>query len=503
MEDGQSYGDVPLNTTDVSSTATSRSAAASSSSSSSSLAPSTSTTATTATRTTGGVTDPAWVRRLFRSRGGLVSFSLVAACMVLAAMVAATSGVASLDGGKETVCVIPAKTAATDDFGYNDAAQDEAWPVAVRRKNENYMKQANVNRTLWTRDLLDTQIERWSVCWETPQNTELTLQCDRGGTFESISFASYGLPQGTCGNYMTSWCHSERSMSVVSSACVSQQECTIYASDSIFGRPCGGEKHLAVQAECSRTVYNEDVVEFRVKLHARPTMFGFAMLDFLCVIAGGLLLLYGLGDSRKLPCVLYHLSQWISSICLLFVFLLAISNISWLNGFYTGINNSHVLCHPHVSSTASILASILSVLFIIFNMICSIFVSPFTSEIHGTSLSDYVQMFLQKISNCLRFGFRGFFYTVGYLRSQTRTPPALFVRIQGDTFYKEIAFMEGTSFQSYEQFLEVVSKRVKCSSSKVSYLVKNDNIIINEHDDLACLTAGDHLEVVMKREEDA
>ena len=68
----------------------------------------------------------------------------------------------------------------------------------------------------------------------------MTLTCPAGRTILSIAFASYGTPTGMCGSYVTSSCHSTTSVSVVNTACVGQNSCTVPATNANFGDPCVG-----------------------------------------------------------------------------------------------------------------------------------------------------------------------------------------------------------------------------------------------------------------------
>ncbi|KAH0744710.1 hypothetical protein KY290_032703, partial [Solanum tuberosum] len=68
-----------------------------------------------------------------------------------------------------------------------------------------------------------------------------------------IQFASYGLPQGTCGNYHESSCHGHKSNDAFEKNCIGQQSCSVNVVPEIFGGdPCPNtSKKLAVEAMCS------------------------------------------------------------------------------------------------------------------------------------------------------------------------------------------------------------------------------------------------------------
>ncbi|KAI9115008.1 hypothetical protein K1719_014021 [Acacia pycnantha] len=82
---------------------------------------------------------------------------------------------------------------------------------------------------------------------------EINLYCQGGDVISSITFASYGTPQGSCQNFDRGSCHASNSLSVVSQACQGKRSCSLEISDTLFGGdPCHGVvKELAVEATCS------------------------------------------------------------------------------------------------------------------------------------------------------------------------------------------------------------------------------------------------------------
>ncbi|XP_020106800.1 beta-galactosidase 15 isoform X2 [Ananas comosus] len=80
---------------------------------------------------------------------------------------------------------------------------------------------------------------------------EVHLRCDEGHVISSITFASYGTPNGSCQKFSRGNCHAPSSLSVVTKACQGRNNCRIGVSNDIFGDPCRGTlKTLAVEAEC-------------------------------------------------------------------------------------------------------------------------------------------------------------------------------------------------------------------------------------------------------------
>jgi hypothetical protein len=55
-----------------------------------------------------------------------------------------------------------------------------------------------------------------------------------------------------CGGYSTSSCNASTSVSVVNTACIGKNSCSVAATNGVFGDPCVGTyKRLWVQASCS------------------------------------------------------------------------------------------------------------------------------------------------------------------------------------------------------------------------------------------------------------
>ncbi len=89
------------------------------------------------------------------------------------------------------------------------------------------------------------------VCGTAAEDASVTLTCPTGQIIDSITFASFGTPTGSCGSFATSDCNATSSVSVVQSLCVGQSSCTFTASNGSFGDPCHGTtKHMDVQASC-------------------------------------------------------------------------------------------------------------------------------------------------------------------------------------------------------------------------------------------------------------
>jgi hypothetical protein len=93
-----------------------------------------------------------------------------------------------------------------------------------------------------------------NICSEASYPNPAVLRClDAGAVISEITFASYGTPEGSCGDYIVNTtCHSPNSSFIVENYCSGKQSCTVPAITPIFGDPClGTYKKLVIQARCS------------------------------------------------------------------------------------------------------------------------------------------------------------------------------------------------------------------------------------------------------------
>jgi hypothetical protein len=94
-----------------------------------------------------------------------------------------------------------------------------------------------------------------TICSEANYPNPAVLRClDAGAVISDITFASYGTPEGSCGNYaVNASCNAPNSSFISESYCAGKQGCTVPAITPIFGDPCVGTyKKLVIQARCSR-----------------------------------------------------------------------------------------------------------------------------------------------------------------------------------------------------------------------------------------------------------
>jgi len=87
-----------------------------------------------------------------------------------------------------------------------------------------------------------------ALCSAVPENSNATLTCN-AGVISSITFASFGTPNGQCGNFsINTDCDASDSVSIVSKNCVGKSSCSVPATDTVFGDPCFGTvKRLYIQ----------------------------------------------------------------------------------------------------------------------------------------------------------------------------------------------------------------------------------------------------------------
>ncbi|OGS71123.1 MAG: hypothetical protein A3G95_08895 [Flavobacteria bacterium RIFCSPLOWO2_12_FULL_31_7] len=96
-----------------------------------------------------------------------------------------------------------------------------------------------------------------TLCGEANESGNITLTAPVGAVFTSIPFASYGTPNGTCGNYSIGSCHASNSTSIVSAAAIGQNNFSISANNATFGDPCAfTSKRMYIEAIYNNTIFN-------------------------------------------------------------------------------------------------------------------------------------------------------------------------------------------------------------------------------------------------------
>ncbi|XP_059431851.1 beta-galactosidase-like isoform X2 [Corylus avellana] len=65
------------------------------------------------------------------------------------------------------------------------------------------------------------------------------LWCPPGQKISQIKFASYGMPQGTCGSFREGSCHAHKSYDAAEKNCIGQESCSVTVAPEVFGGdPC-------------------------------------------------------------------------------------------------------------------------------------------------------------------------------------------------------------------------------------------------------------------------
>nr|WP_199001182.1 gliding motility-associated C-terminal domain-containing protein [Flavobacterium sp. ASV13] len=100
-----------------------------------------------------------------------------------------------------------------------------------------------------------TTSDAGTVCATAIEGNDLNITAPTGSIFTTVDFASYGTPNGSCGSFSLSSCHSANSQSVVSSYLINKNSATIPANNTVFlGDPCGNiGKRLYVSASYEPT----------------------------------------------------------------------------------------------------------------------------------------------------------------------------------------------------------------------------------------------------------
>lgn len=71
-----------------------------------------------------------------------------------------------------------------------------------------------------TPDLVSIQtVTVGTVCADAYEGQTLELSCQGGNVFSRIKFASFGLPEGSCGSFNKGTCHAENTLPVVKDRC--------------------------------------------------------------------------------------------------------------------------------------------------------------------------------------------------------------------------------------------------------------------------------------------
>ena len=161
--------------------------------------------------------------------------------------------------GVTNVLVTATNACGAQSVSFTVTVVDDVKPVVLTKPNTVYLDAAG-NATITAVQVDNGSYDNCSavtlsmnsngtICATGAENNNVVLQAPAGTVITGITFASYGTPNGSCGNFTIGGCHASNSMSVVSNMAVGQNSVTINANNNIFGDPCGGTvKRLYIQA---------------------------------------------------------------------------------------------------------------------------------------------------------------------------------------------------------------------------------------------------------------
>eukprot|EP00026_Physarum_polycephalum_P001347 Phypoly_transcript_01348.p1 GENE.Phypoly_transcript_01348~~Phypoly_transcript_01348.p1 ORF type:complete len:1101 (+),score=156.84 Phypoly_transcript_01348:66-3368(+) len=88
-------------------------------------------------------------------------------------------------------------------------------------------------------------------CFNTTEGFDLHLSCPSGQVITQVQFASFGTPDGVCGNLQLGSCNAGSSKFILETHCLLQNSCQVYVDVTTFGDPCyGTPKELVTQVLC-------------------------------------------------------------------------------------------------------------------------------------------------------------------------------------------------------------------------------------------------------------
>ena len=147
-------------------------------------------------------------------------------------------------------------------IGFDVTVVDNIAPVAVCKPATIYLD-ATGNAALTAADInngssdncgaISLSVENTGIiCGTAAEGSNITLTAPAGTVITAINFASYGTPNGSCGNFSLGTCHAANSVSVVSGLAIGRNTVTIAATNITFGDPCVNiVKRLYIQATYS------------------------------------------------------------------------------------------------------------------------------------------------------------------------------------------------------------------------------------------------------------
>ena len=128
-------------------------------------------------------------------------------------------------------------------------------PNSVGNSNKAITSQSCTTNSATSHIYIQAETSELSICAEAYQGKSIELKCPPGHSISDITFASYGLPMGTCGSYSTTpSCHSSSAITILKRSCLNKAYCRLQVDQVTFGNPCNdAAKRLSVAASCSES----------------------------------------------------------------------------------------------------------------------------------------------------------------------------------------------------------------------------------------------------------
>ena len=101
-------------------------------------------------------------------------------------------------------------------------------------------------------------------------NAGTRINCPSDSIISNIHFASYGNPEGVCGNYTVGSCNATQSVTIVINECLNKNKCYIIPSNDVFGLPAVDACHdlvtklLYVEVSCKANSSNNVSVSSQI-----------------------------------------------------------------------------------------------------------------------------------------------------------------------------------------------------------------------------------------------
>ncbi|KAJ6370065.1 hypothetical protein OIU76_028354 [Salix suchowensis] len=144
-----------------------------------------------------------------------------------------------------------------------------------------------------TPDLVSIQtVTVGTVCADAYEGQTLELSCQGGNVFSRIKFASFGLPEGSCGSFNKGTCHAENTLPVVKDACLGKEKCSLKIAEETFGvLRCKADAYrLAVEAVlasfCNAMLVKQNVIKVLssdLERRCVPNLLGDPPIQGLCL----------------------------------------------------------------------------------------------------------------------------------------------------------------------------------------------------------------------------